>query len=57
LSGSLTENLAIWANRATHTYSANEVEAQTTIDQCEAFLGHFAGDRHLVDDQGADASG
>jgi hypothetical protein len=41
LLGPLTENLVIWANRATHTYSANEVEAKTTIDQCEAFLGHF----------------
>lgn len=41
LLGPLTESLVIWANRATHTYSASEIEAKTTIDQCEAFLSHF----------------
>lgn len=41
LLGPLTENLVIWTNRGTHTFSANELEARTIIDQCEAFLGHF----------------
>lgn len=33
--------LAIWANRGTHTFSGSTTEAEDLIDSCEAVLGAF----------------
>lgn len=36
--------LAVWANRATHTFSASATEAGVVVDNCEAALGVFECD-------------
>ena len=37
-------NLAIWANRATHTFSGTSTEAEDLINACEAVLAAFTCD-------------
>ncbi|MDR7225060.1 ABC-type lipoprotein export system ATPase subunit [Aminobacter aminovorans] len=40
----VTPQLAAWANRATHTFSASPDEAKAVIDNCEAALSAFQCD-------------